>query len=142
MKFKCSKCGHHNEVNIGSVLGSHTSEAKREAARQNALRPAKPGSRPRGRPALTWTAAQMAAMTKILDEFNGSLARALEKHPGWDKLLLSDRNENAVYRKLYEMKQQPPAMITPPLPPPPSERNRADRRGSRGVGAPKPTSNQ
>jgi len=47
------KCPHCNKpINIGQLLGSATSEAKTAAARANANKPPKPGSRPRGRPKL------------------------------------------------------------------------------------------
>lgn len=49
MKFKCTHCGATNTVNVGSVLGSRTSEAKAEAARINASKPPAPGKF-RGRP--------------------------------------------------------------------------------------------
>ena len=45
------KCPHCDKpINIGQLLGSATSEAKTAAARANANKPPKPGSRPRGRP--------------------------------------------------------------------------------------------
>ena len=44
-------CPHCNKpINIGKILGSKSSEAKTLAARANASKPPKPGSRPRGRP--------------------------------------------------------------------------------------------
>lgn len=50
MKFHCYKCGAVNEINIGFLIGSRKSEAKRMAAIQNAKKPPRPGKRPRGRP--------------------------------------------------------------------------------------------
>ena len=43
IKFRCRECGVLNEVNLGRVLGSHTSPKKAAAARRNA----KKGGRPR-----------------------------------------------------------------------------------------------
>ena len=45
------KCPHCNKpINIGKILGSKSSEAKTMAARANASKPPREGSRPRGRP--------------------------------------------------------------------------------------------
>jgi hypothetical protein len=45
---KCPECG--APINIGKILGSKSSEAKTMAARANASKPPREGSRPRGRP--------------------------------------------------------------------------------------------
>jgi hypothetical protein len=49
MKIKCSHCGKTSNVNLGSLLGAKTSEAKRRAALENAQKPPAPG-KVRGRP--------------------------------------------------------------------------------------------
>jgi len=46
MKIKCPHCGHEHEVNIGYIMGKKSTEAKKEAARENG----KKGGRPRKDP--------------------------------------------------------------------------------------------
>src|SRR5687767_10453010 len=115
MKFKCSKCGHNNEVNLGAVLGAKTSEAKAEAARRNESTPPNPGSQPLGRPS-TWSEAQVTILDLIIKKYAGRPSIAFRAKPEWEKLLLQDHNDTALYAKLNDMKKQQPVMIAPPLP--------------------------
>jgi len=46
--IKCPKCGH--KLNLGTLMGSRTSDAKKESSKANASKPPRPGSKPRGRP--------------------------------------------------------------------------------------------
>ena len=49
MTHTCTACGHIDQINAASLMGSATSEAKAEAARANG----KKGGRPRKKPATT-----------------------------------------------------------------------------------------
>lgn len=49
--IKCPKCGH--KLNLGTLMGSRTSDAKKESSKANASKPPRPGSKPRGRPRKT-----------------------------------------------------------------------------------------